>query len=167
MFKIKKIIKWFFLIIIFIVVALIGFIILTETEVIKLPKDPIPTFQETKSAIFKEWEETDSRGRTIPMIQIKYTFDGLNGIGYYHQQLQINETQISKLKQKIDQEIKGKNNPFKILELKNELENIGMATYGEIFFDKIDHKYLNENKISSVNNDNISYRLKITQPEPS
>ncbi|ABC65458.1 conserved hypothetical protein [Aster yellows witches'-broom phytoplasma AYWB] len=41
-----------------------------------------------------------------------------------------------------------------------------MATYGEIFFDKIDHKYLNENKISSVNNDNISYRLN-TQPEPS
>ncbi|PEH36302.1 MULTISPECIES: hypothetical protein [16SrI (Aster yellows group)] len=56
MIKIKKISKWFLLIIILIVAAFIGFIILTETGVIKLPKDPIPTFQETKSAIFKEWE---------------------------------------------------------------------------------------------------------------
>ncbi|MBS2126545.1 hypothetical protein J8J04_02495 ['Fragaria x ananassa' phyllody phytoplasma] len=44
MIKIKKIIKWFFLIIIFIVAAFIGFIILTETGVIKLPKEPIPFF---------------------------------------------------------------------------------------------------------------------------
>ncbi|WP_274376787.1 hypothetical protein [Aster yellows witches'-broom phytoplasma] len=38
MIKIKKIIKWFFLIIIFLVVAIIGFIILTETKIIKLLK---------------------------------------------------------------------------------------------------------------------------------
>ncbi|WP_349401924.1 hypothetical protein PSOL_07080 [Candidatus Phytoplasma solani] len=58
-------------------VILIGFIILTETGVIKLPKDLIPTFQETKSNLMKEWEKIDSRGKIIPMIHIHYILDGL------------------------------------------------------------------------------------------
>ncbi|MEC4559022.1 MAG: hypothetical protein U9532_02545 ['Conium maculatum' witches'-broom phytoplasma] len=100
MIKIKKIIKWFFLIILFIVVALIGFFILTETGVIKLIKEPIPNLQETKSDIIKEWEEINSDGKPIPIIKVKYTFDGLNGIGYCQQQLDINEVKITQIKQK-------------------------------------------------------------------
>ncbi|WP_308705544.1 hypothetical protein ['Fragaria x ananassa' phyllody phytoplasma] len=86
MIKIKKIIKWFFLIIIFIVAAFIGFIILTETGVIKIPKKPIPFLKETEINKIREWEEDDHNGRTN-MIEVHYKFDGLNGIGYYHQQL--------------------------------------------------------------------------------
>ncbi|MEC4559023.1 MAG: hypothetical protein U9532_02550 ['Conium maculatum' witches'-broom phytoplasma] len=62
--------------------------------------------------------------------------------------------------------LKKKSNPFEILKLKNELEEVGLATYGKDFFDQIDHKYLKEHKTEFFNDNNISYRLKI-KPEPS
>ncbi|WZN38376.1 hypothetical protein M33023_01850 [Candidatus Phytoplasma asteris] len=63
-------------------------------EIIKLPKEEIPILKETKADIKDEWEETDHRGRTQSMIEIHYTFDGLNGVGYYQQQL-ANKDKIS------------------------------------------------------------------------
>ncbi|MBS2126155.1 hypothetical protein J8J04_00245 ['Fragaria x ananassa' phyllody phytoplasma] len=88
MIKIKKIIKWFFLIIIFIIIALIVFIILNETGVIQLPKNPIPNLNKTDINKIREWEENDHNGRTNYMIEFYYNkFDCLNGIGYYQQQL--------------------------------------------------------------------------------
>ncbi|PQP79484.1 effector [Candidatus Phytoplasma phoenicium] len=87
MFNIKKIIKWFFIISGILLFLFIGWIVLTEMEIIKLPKEEIPILNETKADIKDEWEETDHRGRTQSMIEIHYTFDGLNGIGYYQQQL--------------------------------------------------------------------------------
>ncbi|GLH60902.1 hypothetical protein PAWBP_6400 [Paulownia witches'-broom phytoplasma] len=67
------------------------FIVLTEMGIIKLPelpKEEIPILKKTKTDIKKEWKETDHRGITQSMIEVHYTFDGLNnGIGYYQQQL--------------------------------------------------------------------------------
>ncbi len=87
---IKKIIKWILIILGLLLCLFIGFIVLTEMNIIKLPEFPkkeIPSIKETKADIKDEWEETDHRGRTQSMIKIHYTFDGLNGIGYYQQQL--------------------------------------------------------------------------------
>ncbi|WP_017191590.1 hypothetical protein [Poinsettia branch-inducing phytoplasma] len=105
MIKIKKIIKWFLLIIIFLVVALIGFIILTETGVIKIPKDPIPTFQETKFENIEEWYDDNQK---CTMIKAKYTFDGLNGVGYYEQQ-KLKAEQLFRERESLETEAEEKN----------------------------------------------------------
>ncbi|MEZ0180193.1 effector ['Camptotheca acuminata' phytoplasma] len=84
MFKIKKIIKWFFIIFMLLLCLLIGWIVLTEMEIIKLPKEEIPIFKETAFENIEEWYDTNKK---CTMIRAKYTFDGLNGIGYYQQQL--------------------------------------------------------------------------------
>ncbi|MDO8054745.1 effector, partial [Candidatus Phytoplasma australasiaticum] len=84
---IKKIIKWVLIVLGLLSCLLIGFLVLTEMNIIKLPKAEIPILNETKADIKDEWEETDYRGKTQSMIKIQYTFDGLNGVGYYQQQL--------------------------------------------------------------------------------
>ncbi|MGL9688042.1 MAG: effector, partial [Candidatus Phytoplasma sp. TWB_XP] len=84
MFKIKKIIKWFFIIFMLLLCLLIGWIVLTEMEIIKLPKEEIPSIIETKFENIEEWYDAN---KNCTMIKAKYTFDGLNGIGYYQQQL--------------------------------------------------------------------------------
>ncbi|MBX4180337.1 MAG: effector, partial ['Prunus persica' phytoplasma PP2] len=86
MFNIKKIIKWFFIILGVLLFLFIGFIILTEMEIIKLPELPKKEIPSIKETAFEneEWYD-DNNKRT--MIKAKYTFDGLNGIGYYQQQL--------------------------------------------------------------------------------
>ncbi|GAK74222.1 predicted permease ['Chrysanthemum coronarium' phytoplasma] len=88
MFNIKKIIKWFFIILGILLFLFIGFIVLTEMGIIKLPELPkkeIPSIKETKMVIHEEWYDNNNK---CTMIKAKYTFDGLNGIGYYQQQLQ-------------------------------------------------------------------------------
>ncbi|MDC9032312.1 effector, partial [Columbia Basin potato purple top phytoplasma] len=78
--------KWFFIILGLLLCLLIGFFFLTS-DTYKLPKKEIPVFKETKVDIKEEWKETDlTKGRTQSMIKIHYTFDDLNGIGYYQQQ---------------------------------------------------------------------------------
>ncbi|QYC30716.1 hypothetical protein HGD80_02565 [Paulownia witches'-broom phytoplasma] len=84
MFNIKKIIKWVFIILGVLLFLLIGFIVLTEMEIIKLPKEEIPILKETKMVIHEEWYDNNNK---CTMIKAKYTFDGLNGVGYYQQQL--------------------------------------------------------------------------------
>ncbi|RMI87651.1 OadG family protein [Candidatus Phytoplasma solani] len=88
MFNIKKIIKWFFIvlgILLFLIIVFIGFIVLTEKKIKKLPKEQIPILKETAFEKFDEWYDDNKK---CTMIKAKYTFDGLNGIGYYQQQLQ-------------------------------------------------------------------------------
>ncbi|WP_017193192.1 hypothetical protein [Italian clover phyllody phytoplasma] len=85
---IKKIIKWFFFIlgiILFLIIVFIGFIVLTEKKINKLPKEKIPILNEPKMETHEEWYDDNKK---CQMIKAKYTFDGLNGIGYYRQQLQ-------------------------------------------------------------------------------
>ncbi|WP_268850023.1 effector [Candidatus Phytoplasma rubi] len=85
---IKKIIKWFFIILGILLFLLIGFFVLTEMNIIKLPELPkkeIPSIKETKFENIDEWYDDNKK---CTMIKAKYTFDGLNGIGYYQQQLQ-------------------------------------------------------------------------------
>ncbi|BAD04735.1 hypothetical protein PAM_650 [Onion yellows phytoplasma OY-M] len=84
MFNIKKIIKWFFIILGILLFLLIGFFVLTEMEIIKLPKEEIPILKETAFENIEEWYDDKQK---CTMIKAKYTFDGLNGIGYYQQQL--------------------------------------------------------------------------------
>ncbi|BAD04133.1 hypothetical protein PAM_048 [Onion yellows phytoplasma OY-M] len=84
MFNIKKIIKWVFIVLGILLFLLIGFIVLTEIEIIKLPKEEIPILKETAFENIEEWDDLNSG---LKMIKAKYTFDGLNGIGYYQQQL--------------------------------------------------------------------------------
>ncbi|MDO8058987.1 effector, partial [Candidatus Phytoplasma australasiaticum] len=84
MFKIKKIIKWILIILGLLLCLLIGFLVLTEMNIIKLPKTEIPILNETKAEIHEEWYDDNNK---CQMIKAKYTFDGLNGIGYYQQQL--------------------------------------------------------------------------------
>ncbi|WP_268850173.1 effector [Candidatus Phytoplasma rubi] len=84
---IKKIIKWFFIILGILLFLLIGFFVLTEMNIIKLPELPkkeIPSIKETKFENIDEWYDDNKK---CTMIKAKYTFDGLNGIGYYQQQL--------------------------------------------------------------------------------
>ncbi len=62
---------------------LIGFFFLTS-DTDKLPKEKIPILKETK---FETIDECYDDNNKCKMIKAKYTFDGLNGIGYYEQQL--------------------------------------------------------------------------------
>ncbi|MDO8057526.1 effector [Candidatus Phytoplasma gossypii] len=81
---IKKFIKWVLIILGLLSCLLIGFLVLTETKIIKLPKEEIPILKETKAEIHEEWYDDNKK---CQMIKAKYTFYGLNGIGYYQQQL--------------------------------------------------------------------------------
>ncbi|WEX20367.1 MAG: SAP53-like protein [Candidatus Phytoplasma citri] len=83
MMKIKKIIKWFFIMLGILVLLLIGLIVLIEMKIIKIPKEPIPILKNTQFDKIEEWYDVSKK---CPMIKAKYTFDGLNGIGYYEQQ---------------------------------------------------------------------------------
>ncbi|MDO8057629.1 effector, partial ['Gossypium sp.' phytoplasma] len=87
MFNIKKIIKWVLIILGLLSCLLIGFLVLTEMNIIKLPetKTEIPSIKETKFENVEEWYDDDKK---CTMIKAKYIFDGLNGIGYYQQQVQ-------------------------------------------------------------------------------
>nr|BDU62111.1 hypothetical protein [Candidatus Phytoplasma phoenicium] len=103
MFNIKKIIKWFFIILGVLLFLFIGFIILTEMEIIKLPKEEIPILKETAFENIKEWYDNKQK---CTMIKAKYTFDGLNGIGYYQQQLankdNINFYELGNIKNRLE-----------------------------------------------------------------
>ncbi|MGM1458890.1 MAG: effector, partial [Columbia Basin potato purple top phytoplasma] len=81
---IKKSIKWIFIILGLLLVLFIGWIVLTEMEIIKLPKEEIPRIKECTFEKVNEWYDTNNK---CTMIRTKYTFDGLNGIGYYQEQL--------------------------------------------------------------------------------
>ncbi|BAD04414.1 hypothetical protein PAM_369 [Onion yellows phytoplasma OY-M] len=83
MFNIKKIIKWFFIILVILLFLIIVFIMLTDPN--KLPKEKIPILKETAFENIEEWYDDNEK---CTMIKAKYTFDGLNGVGYYQQQLQ-------------------------------------------------------------------------------
>ncbi|BAD04463.1 MAG: hypothetical protein QS2022_1560 [Candidatus Phytoplasma asteris] len=88
MFNIKKIIKWFFIILgvfLFLIIGFIGFMVLTEKKINKLPKEEIPILKETAFKNIEEWYDNNNK---CTMIKDKYTFDGLNGVGYYQEQLQ-------------------------------------------------------------------------------
>ncbi|BAD04660.1 MAG: hypothetical protein QS2022_3390 [Candidatus Phytoplasma asteris] len=87
MFNIKKIIKWFFIILGILLFLFIGFIVLTEMGIIKLPELPKKEIPSIKETVFENIEEWDYVNSGLKMIKAKYTFDGLNGIGYYQQQL--------------------------------------------------------------------------------
>ncbi|WP_308738522.1 hypothetical protein [Candidatus Phytoplasma rubi] len=114
MFNIKKIIKWVFIILGVLLFLLIGFFVLTETGIIKLPKEEIPILKETKADNKNKWEETDHRGRTQSMIEVHYTFDGLNGVGYYQQQLANKENIGSFELMKIQERLKTQKEPFNL-----------------------------------------------------
>ncbi|MDO8059406.1 effector, partial ['Crotalaria aegyptiaca' phytoplasma] len=83
---IKKIIQWVSIILGLLSCFLIGFLVLTKMNIIKLPKTKIeiPSIKETKFENVEEWYDDNKK---CQMIKAKYTFDGLNGIGYYRQQL--------------------------------------------------------------------------------
>ncbi|GAK74384.1 hypothetical protein ['Chrysanthemum coronarium' phytoplasma] len=51
----------------------------------KLPKEEIPILKETAFENIEEWYDNNNK---CTMIKDKYTFDGLNGVGYYQEQLQ-------------------------------------------------------------------------------
>ncbi|WAN63447.1 ATP-dependent Zn protease [Candidatus Phytoplasma rubi] len=103
MFNIKKIIKWFFIILGVLLFLLIGFFVLTEMNIIKLPKEKIPILKETKFENIDEWYDGNNK---CQMIKAKYTFDGLNGIGYYQQQLankdNINFYELGNIKNRLE-----------------------------------------------------------------
>ncbi|MHA0849852.1 MAG: hypothetical protein ACVC7N_4060 [Candidatus Phytoplasma australasiaticum] len=84
---IKKIIKWVLIVLGLLSCLLIGFLVLTEMNIIKLPetKTEIPSIKETKFENVEEWYDDDKK---CTMIKAKYIFDGLNGIGHYQQQVQ-------------------------------------------------------------------------------
>ncbi|MDO8057541.1 effector [Candidatus Phytoplasma gossypii] len=84
---IKKFIKWGLIILGLLLCLLIGFLVLTEINIIKLPetKTEIPSIKETKFENVEEWYDDDKK---CTIIKAKYIFDGLNGIGYYQQQVQ-------------------------------------------------------------------------------
>ncbi|QKX95091.1 MAG: SAP53-like protein [Rapeseed phyllody phytoplasma] len=111
MFNIKKIIKWFFIILGILLFLIIVFIILTDPN--KLPKEKIPILNEPKKETHEEWYDDNKK---CQMIKAKYTFDGLNGIGYYQQQLQ---------------EKKGSHNDISIAKerLENQKEPSNLANY--------------------------------------
>ncbi len=85
---IKKIIKWFFIILGVLLFLLIGFFVLTEMNIIKLPELPKKEISSIKETNFENIEEWHDNNNKCTMIKAKYTFDGLNGIGYYEKQLQ-------------------------------------------------------------------------------
>ncbi|WAN63463.1 ATP-dependent Zn protease [Candidatus Phytoplasma rubi] len=103
MFNIKKIIKWVFIVLGILLFLIIGFIVLTEMEIIKLPKEEIPTLKETKFENIDEWYDGNNK---CQMIKAKYTFDSLNGIGYYQQQLankdNINFYELGNIKNRLE-----------------------------------------------------------------
>ncbi|WP_425303925.1 hypothetical protein [Aster yellows witches'-broom phytoplasma] len=159
MFKIKKISKWFLLIIILIVAAFIGFIILTETGVIKLPKDPIPTFQETKFENIEEWYDDNQK---CTMIKAKYTFDGLNGVGYYQQQ-KLKAEQLFRERELLETEAKEKNLQIylndKAIDMNRSPNNPEL--------DNLSKKIMkNQDELIKINQRLILERLE-SQPEPS
>ncbi|WP_268849999.1 effector [Candidatus Phytoplasma rubi] len=108
MFNIKKIIKWFFIILGVLLFLFIGFFVLTEMEIIKLPelpKEEIPSLNETKFEKIYEWYDDNKK---CTMIKAKYTFDGLNGIGYYQQQLankeNIGSFELMKIQERLEKQ---------------------------------------------------------------
>ncbi|MGL9687878.1 MAG: hypothetical protein ACQBVK_03870, partial [Candidatus Phytoplasma sp. TWB_XP] len=108
MFNIKKIIKWFFIILGALLFLLIGFIVLTEMGIIKLPELPkkeIPSIKETAFENIEEWDDVNSE---FKMIKAKYTFDGLNGIGYYEQQ-KLKAEQLFRERESLEKQAKEKN----------------------------------------------------------
>jgi hypothetical protein len=159
MIKIKKIIKWFFVIIILIVLFFIGFIILTETGVIKLPKNPIPTFQETKFENIAEWYDDNNK---CTMIKAKYTFDGLNGVGYYEQQ-KLKAEQLFRERELLETEAKEKN-------LQNYLNDKAIdmnRSPNNPELNNLSQKIMkNRDELIKINQSLILDRLE-SQPEPS
>ncbi|QKX95217.1 hypothetical protein [Candidatus Phytoplasma asteris] len=162
MFNIKKIIKWFFIILGILLFLFIGFIVLTEMEIIKLPKEEIPILKENKADIKDEWEVTDHRGRTKSMIEIHYTFDGLNGIGYYEQQ-KLKAEQLFRERESLEKQAKEKNLQIylndKAIDMNRSPNNPEL--------DNLSEKIMkNHNELIKINQKLILDRLK-TQKEPS
>ncbi|RAM57717.1 hypothetical protein DH96_02120 [Candidatus Phytoplasma oryzae] len=78
--KFKKIFKWIILLLLFLIVVIIIIINFfpSKTEFVQIP---IP---EPKVSVTKQWQ--DPQGQS--MITKKYTFYGLNGLGYYQKELE-------------------------------------------------------------------------------
>ncbi|QKX95655.1 hypothetical protein [Candidatus Phytoplasma asteris] len=162
---IKKIIKWFFIILGLLLCLLIGFFFLTEMNIIKLPELPkkeIPSIKETKADIKEEWEEIDHRGRTQSMIEIHYTFDGLNGIGYYEQQ-KLKAEQLFRERESLEKQAKEKN-----LQIYLNDKTIDMnRSPNNPELDNLSEKIMkNHNELIKINQKLILDRLE-TQKEPS
>ncbi|WP_320411900.1 hypothetical protein [Candidatus Phytoplasma fabacearum] len=105
MIKIKRRIKWFFIMLGILVSLLIGFIVLTEMKIIKIPKEPIPILKNTQFDNIEEWYDDYQK---CQMIKAKYTFDGLNGIDYYEQQ-KLKAEQLFNERDLLEKEAKEKN----------------------------------------------------------
>ncbi|MDV3201453.1 MAG: hypothetical protein Q8872_01075 [Candidatus Phytoplasma australasiaticum] len=84
---------------------MIGFIVLTEMKIIKIPKEPIPILKNTQFDNIEEWYDDYKK---CQMIKAKYTFDGLNGIGYYEQQ-KLKAEQLFKERDLLEKEAQEKN----------------------------------------------------------
>ncbi|MFG6084701.1 MAG: AYWB SAP53-like protein [Candidatus Phytoplasma solani] len=162
MFNIKKIIKWFFIILGILLFLLIGFFILTEMNIIKLPELPkkeIPSIKETKFENIEEWYDDKQK---CTMFKAKYTFDGLNGIGYYEQQ-KLKAEQLFRERESLEKQAKEKNLQIylndKAIDVNRSPNNPEL--------DNLSEKIMkNHNELIKINQKLILYRLE-TQKEPS
>ncbi|MDV3166577.1 MAG: hypothetical protein Q8807_02840 ['Waltheria sp.' little leaf phytoplasma] len=74
-------------------------------NIIKLPKQEIPSIKETTCETVAEWYDDNKK---CTMIKVKYTFDGLNGVGYYEQQ-KLKAEQLFKERDLLEKEAQEKN----------------------------------------------------------
>ncbi|MDV3166636.1 MAG: hypothetical protein Q8807_03175 ['Waltheria sp.' little leaf phytoplasma] len=74
-------------------------------NIIKLPKQEIPSIKETTCEKEAEWYDDNKK---CTMIKVKYTFDGLNGVGYYEQQ-KLKAQQLLKERDLLEKEAQEKN----------------------------------------------------------
>ncbi len=159
MFNIKKIIKWFFIILGILLFLFIGFIVLTEMEIIKLSKEEIPSLIKTKFENIEEWYDDNQK---CTMIKAKYTFDGLNGIGYYEQQ-KLKAEQLFRERESLEKQAKEKNLQIylndKAIDMNSSPNNPEL--------DHLSQKIMkNHNEIIKINQKLILDRLEL-QKEPS
>ncbi|KXT29394.1 hypothetical protein AXA84_0039 [Candidatus Phytoplasma oryzae] len=120
----------------------------------KIPKPEIFPIDQT-------WIENNNN-QNIIMIKKKWIFYGLNGINFYKEKIIKNKNKIDKLKKIIDIEEKNKN-VEKIEKIKNQIEFIGLKTYGTSFYDYINKKYLPKKIINFYPFDNLIELEKIQQ----
>ncbi|MDV3166565.1 MAG: hypothetical protein Q8807_02735 ['Waltheria sp.' little leaf phytoplasma] len=99
---IKKIIKWFF-----IILGLLLCLFMVLMILINSPKEKIkiPSIKDTKCEKVAEWYDDDKK---CTMIKVQYTFDGLNGVGYYEQQ-KLKAEQLFKERDLLEKEAQAKN----------------------------------------------------------
>ncbi|MDV3167251.1 MAG: hypothetical protein Q8784_02450, partial [Vigna little leaf phytoplasma] len=153
---IKKIIKW-----VFIILGLLLFLFVVLMILIGSPKEKIQSLsiKETKCEKIAEWYDDDKK---CTMIKVQYTFDGLNGVGYYERQ-KLKAEQLFNERNLLEKEAQAKNLQSY---LNSRMIDINSAPNNPEL-DHLSQKIMkNHDELIKINQRLVLDRLQ-NQPEPS